>query len=54
MQRHLFRKFFLQIKHPDDFGINDTIIKMCTPDPENTFENELENTVIEVKKKLLN
>ncbi|XP_066901344.1 uncharacterized protein [Halyomorpha halys] len=38
------------IKYGDNFGLNDALIKMSTPDPENTFERELEKAVIKIEK----
>ncbi|XP_014284491.1 uncharacterized protein [Halyomorpha halys] len=41
---------YLTIKYGDNFGLNDALIKMSTPDPENTFERELEKAVIKIEK----
>ncbi|CAH1401550.1 unnamed protein product [Nezara viridula] len=37
------------VKHPENYGLNEKLIKMCTPEPENTFEKELEDTIAEIE-----
>ncbi|CAH1401551.1 unnamed protein product [Nezara viridula] len=40
---------YLPVKHPENYGLNEKLIKMCTPEPENTFEKELEDTIAEIE-----